>query len=117
MDSSRVHAFFPYKDMKKTISLIALVLGLSVALVGCSSEQPVAEDVNAKIKAMPAEERFKMIRDEKTLSIPQKEVSIDALDASPEQKQKWKEEVRAGGGNMAPDNPVKPGEDAKTGGN
>lgn len=103
--------------MKKTLSLIALVLGLSVALVGCGSEPAVAEDVNAKIQSMPAEERFKMIRDEKTLSIPQKEVSIDNLNASPEQKQKWKDEIRAGGGNMAPENPVKPGEDAKTGGN
>ena len=90
-------------SMKKTLPLF---LGLFV-LVGCGSGNGPAygEDVTAKIKAMPAEERYKLIRDNPGLSPQMKSTAIDELPVSDDQKQKWKAEANAStAGAAAPTN-------------
>jgi len=89
--------------MKLTrILVIAVAVVGSILMSGCSgsgqeSHGP-ADDANAQIKSMKPEERFKLIKEQTALSLQQKEIAVDNLPVSDEQKTKWKEELRQSGG-------------------
>lgn len=83
------------------ILVIAMAVVGSIFMSGCSgsgqeSHGP-ADDANAQIKAMRPEDRFKMIKEQTALSLEQKEIAVDNLPVSDDQKTKWKEELRQSG--------------------
>ncbi|MFM9872548.1 MAG: hypothetical protein ACKVQS_03665 [Fimbriimonadaceae bacterium] len=84
--------------MKKIAIGIGVTLLMLVA-VGCGEPEPEAYNATEKIKSMPAEEQYKLIKDNPGLSYPMKERAINALPTTDEQKQKWLEEVK---GNTQP---------------
>lgn len=74
----------------KNFTLFAIML----IVVGCSGNGPAhGEDVTAKIKAMPAEDRFKLIKEAGGMSPAMKEKAIDELPVSLEQKATWKADL------------------------
>jgi hypothetical protein len=78
----------------KQILVSLAILGTCLTVGGCSEAEAPSNDVNAKIKAMPAEERFKLIRDNTGMGPMQKSMAIDNIEsASAEQKAKWKQEL------------------------
>jgi hypothetical protein len=94
--------------MKKFLILIPLAAGVLMA-TGCGNGTPEAENVTAKIQSLPAEERFKLIKENTGMSPQMKEVAIDNLPVDQTQKDAWKKELgvygsMAGGGG-APANP------------
>jgi hypothetical protein len=81
------------------ILIAGLILVSFGALTGCNDNGPATgEDVAAKIKAMPAEERFKLIKVNTGMGLAMKDKAIDELPVSAEQKAAWKQEIRDSGG-------------------
>lgn len=78
--------------------LVAAALAATL-LPGCSEPRP-AEDITKQIQAMPADQRFAMIKNDKVMSPSMKDIAIDNLPVSDEQKKAWKAEIRQGGGNV-----------------
>lgn len=75
--------------MKHYLLLLALIV-----VMGCSGNGPAhGEDVTAKIKAMPAEERFELIKKTGGMSPQMKKKAIDDLPVSDDQKAAWKKEL------------------------
>ena len=75
-----------------SLAILALISGLWGA--GCASNGPAyGEDVTAQIKALPAEQRYQLIKTAGGMSKAMKEKAIDELTASDEQKAKWKAEL------------------------
>ena len=77
------------KTMRNSLILVAIV-----AIAGCSGNGPAhGEDVTATIKAMPAEQRFELIKKAGGMSPQMKVKAIDELPATDEQKAAWKKEI------------------------
>ncbi len=74
-------------------SIIAIAIAV-VSVTGCE-QTPSGDEVNAKIRAQPPEQRFNNLKTA-PLSLPEKDASIDGLPVTDEQKQKWKAELRQG---------------------
>jgi hypothetical protein len=81
--------------MKKALLFAAATLALLA--VGCDGGEPEAYSASEKIKSLPAEEQYALIKDNPGLNLPMKERAINALPTTEEQKQKWLEEVRGQG--------------------
>lgn len=99
--------------MKKLFILIPLAAGVLMA-TGCGNGTPEAENVTAKIQSLPAEERFKLIKENTGMSPQMKEVAIDNLPVDQTQKDAWKKEIgvfgsMAGGGGAPQGNPQQGG--------
>lgn len=82
--------------MKNSIILIAL-LSFSAVLSGCGEPPSEAYSATEKIKALPPEEQFDLIKDNPGLNFQMKERAIQSLNTTEEQKQKWIEEVKSQG--------------------
>lgn len=83
--------------MKKFL-IAGLILASFGALTGCNDNGPATgEDVAAKIKSMPAEERFKLIKANTGMGLAMKDRAIDELPVDAEQKAAWKKEIREAG--------------------
>lgn len=66
--------------------------------IGCNEPPAEAYSATEKIKALPPEQQYDMIKDNPGLNLPMKERAIQALKTTEEQKQKWLEEVRSQSG-------------------
>lgn len=85
------------------ILIAGLILVSLGAMTGCNDNGPATgEDVAAKIKAMPAEERFKLIKVNTGMGLAMKDRAIDELPVDAEQKAAWKKEIREGDAAPAP---------------
>jgi hypothetical protein len=88
----------PFFIQMKKILLITLALISLIAIIGCNEPPSEAYSATEKIKALPPEEQFDLIKDNPGLNLPMKERAIEALKTTEEQKQKWLEEVRSQSG-------------------
>lgn len=79
----------------KIKTYIGLVIIAGIAITGCAEPAPEAYSATEKIKKLPAEEQYKLIKDNPGLNLPMKERAINSLPTTDGQKQKWLEEVRA----------------------
>ncbi len=84
------------KARKFTALALALLCG-STLLVGCGEPPSEAYSATDKIKSLPAEEQYALIKDNPGLNLPMKERAINALPTTQEQKDKWLAEVRGQG--------------------
>lgn len=85
----------------KFINILVVAVSAAFLGAGCSEPRP-AEDVTKQIQALPADQRFAMIKSDKVMSLSMKDIAIDNLPASDDQKKAWKAEIRQGGESAPP---------------
>ncbi|MBL8088646.1 MAG: hypothetical protein JNM85_11325 [Chthonomonas sp.] len=94
--------------MQKLFSILVgtILLGSVLGVAGCAKDANPAEDVNAQIQALPAEERFQMIKNDTVLTLEQKDIAVDNLPITDQQKTDYKAKLReaapAGASTAAP---------------